>query len=72
LPLIQLDVFFGKILADNADQFDRRKKTRGHGGVAGRAAQQTRIFGFRGLDGIEGGGADNEYAHLGDGVVVGF
>jgi hypothetical protein len=46
VPAIQLDVFFGEILADDADQFHRAKKARGDGGVAGRTAEQTRVFGL--------------------------
>ena len=32
-------------------------------GVTGRAAEQFRVFGFWGLDGIQGGGADDQHAH---------
>ena len=35
----------------------------GHGGMAGRTAQQARVFGLRSLDGVQGGGADDENAH---------
>ena len=47
VPAIKLEVFLGKILADHADQFDRAEKARGDGGVAGRAAQQARVFRLR-------------------------
>ena len=44
VPAIKLDVFLRKIFADDADQFHRRKKTRRDRRVAGRAAEQARIF----------------------------
>src|SRR5437016_887508 len=65
MPVIKLNVTLGKIVTDHADELDGAEEARGHGGMAGRAAEQTRVFSFRGLDGIEGGRADNEDAHGG-------
>ena len=59
VPAIKLDVFFRKILADNADQFDRREEARGDGGMAGGAAEQARVFPGGSFDGIECGGTDD-------------
>ena len=38
VPLVEVQVAFGKILADNTDQVHRPKKARGHGSMAGRTA----------------------------------
>lgn len=35
---VELEIFFGKIRADDADEPDGRKETGGDGGVAGGAA----------------------------------
>ena len=64
VPVIKPDVFFGEIGADDANQFHRAEKARGDGGVAGRAAQQARIFRSRSLDGIQRRRTDNENAHF--------
>ena len=55
VPPVKLEVFLRKILADDADQFDRAEKARGHGGMAGRAAEQARVFRVRSFDGIQRG-----------------
>ena len=39
MAFVKLEVLFGKILADNADQFDGAKETGGDRGMAGRAAE---------------------------------
>ena len=49
---IKFDVFLGKILADAANEFHRRKKTRRDRRMAGRAAEQAWIFRVRSFDGI--------------------
>ena len=64
VPAVKLEVFFRKIVAHDADEFDRAEKARGHGGMAGRTAQQARIFRFGSLDGIQRGGTDNKNAHV--------
>jgi hypothetical protein len=40
VPAIKPDVFPGKIPADDTDEFHRREKARGDGGVTGRTAEQ--------------------------------
>jgi len=52
-----------KVLAHDADQLHGREETGGDRGVAGRAAEQARVFAPGRFDGIEGGGADNENTH---------
>ena len=44
---VERDVVLGEIFADDADEFDRREKARGHGGVAGGTAEQARVFRIR-------------------------
>ena len=44
VPVIKLDVFFGEIVADDADQFHRAEKARRDRRMAGRAAEQARVF----------------------------
>ena len=51
--------FFGKSSPTTPTSFTGLKKARGDGGVAGRAAEQARIFGLRGFDGIQRGGTDD-------------
>src|SRR6266850_2761803 len=63
VSLIEPNVTLWKIVTHNADELDRAEEARGHGGMAGRAAEQTRIFCFRCFDGIEGGRTDNEDTH---------
>ena len=46
-------------IAHHSDEFDRREVAGGHGGVAGRAAQQARILRSWSLDGVECRGADD-------------
>jgi hypothetical protein len=53
VPAVKLEVFLWKVVADNANQFDRAEKARGDGGMAGRAAEQARIFRVGSFDGIQ-------------------
>jgi hypothetical protein len=55
---IEVNVFARKIIAYRANEVGRGEKTRGHGGVAGGPAKESRIFRVRGFNGIKGGGAD--------------
>ena len=59
VPAVKLEVFLREIVADDADQFDRAEKARGDGGMAGRAAEQARVFRVGSFDGIQRGGTDN-------------
>src|SRR5690242_1482834 len=61
----QLQIFFGKILADDADDSHRREEARAHAEVRGRAAEHALGRAGGRLDRIEGDGADDENAaHL--------
>ena len=51
--------FFGKSSPTTPINLTGRKKARGDGGVAGRAAEQARIFRVGSFDGIQRGGTDN-------------
>ena len=64
VPPVKPEVFLRKIVANDADQFDRAEKARGDRGVAGRTAQQTRAGRVRCFDGVQCSRADNENAHL--------
>src|SRR5262245_65007907 len=61
---IKLDVTSREIVADDANQSDGAKEARGDRGVTGGTAQQTRILCVWCLDGVQRGGADNQYAHF--------
>jgi hypothetical protein len=60
----ELKVFFGEILTDDADQLHGSKETGRDGGMAGRAAEEPGIFGLGSFNGVQGGGTDNQYAHV--------
>src|SRR5439155_23037682 len=57
-PKIELGL--RKIAADDSDQLDRRKITRGCGRVRCRTAQQIAMFFHRRFDGVERNGTHNE------------
>src|SRR5581483_915658 len=60
----EIDVFVGKIPADDADDSHGGEEARAHGEVGRRSAQDA-LGGARWrLDRIESDGADDEYAHL--------
>jgi len=63
MALVKLEVTFWKIVADDSDEFDWTEKAGGNRGVAGRTAQQTRIFSFWRFDRIEGSRANNQDTH---------
>ena len=60
---IELEVAPGKILANDANQFDRSEETGGNRCVARRAAEQPRVFAPGSLDRVQGGGTNHENAH---------
>jgi len=62
-PLVELDVWFWKIVSDNPDDFYRAEETGSDGCVAGRAAEQARVLRLWCFDRIQGGRADNSNAH---------
>jgi len=55
VPPVELEVAFGEIVANDADQSHGREKARRDRRVTGRSAQQARVFGLWGLDGIQSG-----------------
>ena len=59
----ELEFAFGKIIADHADEFDRRKKTRAERGVGSGAAELIGVFFHGGFDGIERDGTNDENGH---------
>jgi hypothetical protein len=61
---IEAQVSLREILADHADELDGGKEARGHGGVAGRAAEEARVMGLGCFDGIQSRGADNKNTHF--------
>src|ERR1044071_6165162 len=64
LTLIEnIDVVLRKILADDADDADRREKARAQGEVRSRAAEDTLGRAERRLDGIESHGTDDQNTH---------
>ncbi len=63
VPLVELHISLGKVLADDPHELNRAEKTGRDGGMAGRTAEQARVLCFRGLDGIQCGGTDDKYAH---------
>ena len=63
MPFVKLYIPPGKIFAHDSHEFDRAEKAGRHGGMAGRTPKEPRIFGFRSLDGVKGGGTDYEDAH---------
>ncbi|SRR6266704_163489 len=63
MAVIELDVSPGKIVADNANEFDGTEETGSHGGMAGGAAEEARVLAFGSFDGVEGGRADDEDRH---------
>jgi hypothetical protein len=56
-------VVFGKVLPDDADEFDGREKARADGGVTGRTAEQVGVFLHGGFNGVESDGTNNKYRH---------
>ena len=61
---IKSDIALREIVADDANQLDRSEKTGGDGGMAGRTAEQARIFAVSRFDGVKRGGTNNENAHV--------
>jgi len=59
VAVVELDVFLGEILADDADEFYGREKTRRHRRMAAGTAEQPGIFRVRSFDGVQGGGTDD-------------
>jgi hypothetical protein len=60
---IEREIRRGEVFADDANQSGWGKKAGGDGGMAGGAAEETRIFGVRSFNGIQGGRTDDQYAH---------
>ena len=60
---VKVEVAFREIPAHDADEVDGREETGGDGGVTGGPAEQSRVAGLGGFDGVKRGGTDNHYAH---------
>ena len=61
---VKVQVRLGEILPHHAHQPDGREKAGREGRVAGRAAQQARVFRLGSFDGIQGRRANNQDAHF--------
>jgi hypothetical protein len=59
MPAVEREVFLGKIFAHTAHELNGGIEAGRHGGVAGGAAQQARVYLGGGFDGIQGGGTNN-------------
>jgi len=64
MTFVKLYVTTREVVAHDTHHIYRAKETGGHGGVAGGTAQQAGIFGFRGLNRVERGRANNQYTHI--------
>src|SRR3990172_5496491 len=62
-PFEKLQVVIGKIIADDADDPDRRKKTRRQGKIRRRTAENPLRRARWRFDGIEGDGSYDQYTH---------
>ena len=50
------NVFLGEIAAHDTDEFHRTEEARSHSCMTRGTSEEFRVFGFRGFNGIQGGG----------------